>query len=303
MIFGTGSYRYRVVEGWGQSSRPFGGLLTGVTVDSRDRVIISRRKPPALLVYSRAGEYVDTWGEGIFRNPHSVYVDRNDCVWATDTEDHTVRQFSPAGELLRTLGTPGQPGAPGMPFNMPTKVAIGADGDIFVTDGYGQSRVHRFSADGSLLRSWGAPGTGPGQFNLPHSVSIDAYGRLLVADRENCRIQLFDGEGIYLGQWAQAAWPGIQWPMETYIDRDGLVYLVEAAYRISIWRHSLTPVFSPVRTPAGEWELLARWGDMGQEPGQFAGCPHAICADSAGDIYVTEVPFIEDRLQKFERIA
>jgi hypothetical protein len=304
MIHGSGAHRYRVVRDWGlgPEGREFGGVLPGLAVDEEDRVYIARRSPPAILVYSREGAYIDTWGEEILQNPHALTVADDGAIWVADVGDHTARKFSAGGELLMTLGTPGVPGAPGAPFNMPTKVAIAPSGDIFVSDGYGQARVHRFAPDGVLVKSWGAPGAAPGQFHLPHSVSFDPYGRLLVVDRENCRIQIFDQDGGYLGEWSQQHWPGIQWPMEAYVHRNGLVYLAEAAFRVSIWRHSRSKVFSPVHTPAGEWEMLARWGDTGSESGQFQDCPHAICADSWGDIYVTEVPFQPNRIQKFERV-
>ena len=304
MVVGNGAHRYRVVENWGRGpeGREFGGVLPGLAVDSQDRVYIARRSPPAVLVYSREGAYLGEWGESVLTNPHGVHVTEAGHIWVADIGDHTVRKFSAGGELLMTLGTPGVAGSPGAPFNMPTRAVTTETGDIFVSDGHGQARVHRFRADGVLLASWGAPGVGPGQFNLPHSVSIDPYGRLLVADRENCRIQIFDQQGGYLGEWSQQHWPGIQWPMEAYVHPNGLIYLAEAAYRISVWRHSREKVFSPVHTPAGEWEMLARWGDTGSEPGQFVDCPHAICADSRGDIYVTEVPFHPNRIQKFERI-
>jgi len=305
MIVGSGQYRYRLVEGWGlgPGGRPFGGVLPGLDVDSADPVYIARRTPPALLVYDREGRYVTALGEGILQNPHGVHVSAGDYIWVTDVADHTVRKFNAAGEIVMTLGTAGQPGAPGHPFNRPTKAIVAPLGEILVSDGYGQHRVHKFDAQGRLLKSWGSEGSGPGQFRLPHSISVDPFGRILVPDRENHRIEIFDPDGNYLAEWSNARWPGLHWPNEAYVHDDGLVYLTEAGYRVSVWRHTTSPARSPVATPAGEWELLARWGDMGDQPGQFAECPHAIAVDSHGDIYVAEVPFItQGRLQKFERI-
>ena len=306
MTFGTGSYRYRVVEGWGlgPAGRPFGGVLPGVDVDSEDRVYIARRTPPALLVYDRAGRYLTAFGEGVLQNPHGVHVGQDDTIWVTDVNDHTVRQFDRTGRILKTLGNVGQPGAPGQPFNRPTQTATTPAGDLFISDGYGQFRVHKFDAQGVLVKSWGSEGTGPGQFKLPHSISLDPFGRLLVPDRENSRIQIFDTEGDYLGEWSSGRWPGIQWPNQAYVHDDGLIYLSEAGYRVSVWRYTYKPAPSPIHAPAGNWELLARWGDMGDGPGQFAECPHAIAVDSHGDIYVAEVPFVAaGRIQKFERIG
>ena len=305
MIVGTGDHRYRLVEGWGvgPAGREFGGVLPGLDVDSEDRVYIARRSPPALLVYDREGRYLATYGEGVLGNPHGVHVSADGRIWVTDVEDHTVRAFNPAGEIVMTLGASGRPGAPGRPFNRPTKAVVASDGAIFVSDGYGQYRVHKFSPGGGLLKSWGSEGAGPGQFRLPHSISIDVFGRVLVPDRENNRIQIFDDEGGYLGEWSHARWPGIQWPNEAYVHDDGLIYLTEAGYRVSVWRPAASALKSPISTPAGEWELLARWGDLGDRPGQFAECPHAIAVDSHGDVYVAEVPTPPGRLHKFERIA
>jgi len=304
MIVGSGKYRYRLVEGWGRGpqGREFGGVLPGLDVDSQDRVYLARRTPPALLVYDREGRYLGAFGEGVLQNPHGVHVSADDAIWVTDVNDHTVRKFDVAGRIVMTLGSAGQPGAPGRPFNRPTKAVVSRSGDLYVSDGYGQFRAHRFDAQGNLLKSWGSEGTGPGQFRLPHSISVDPFGRVLICDRENHRVEMFDADGGYLGEWSNARWPGIQWPNEAYVHDDGLVYLAEAGYRVSVWQRVAAPGRSPIHTPAGEWELLARWGDMGDQPGQFLECPHAIAADSHGDIYVAEVPFTAGRLQKFERM-
>ena len=304
MMVGTGAYRYRVVEGWGlgPQGRPFDGVLPGLAVDSGDRIYMARRKEPAILVYDREGRYINTWGEDILLSPHGIYVDRADNVWVTDVMLHTVMKFSTDGVLLAELGTRGAPGAPYEPFNKPTKAVTAPSGDIFVSDGYGQFRVHRFTADGQWITSWGSKGTGPGQFELPHSIAVDCEGRVLVCDRENNRIQIFDQDGNYLSQWDGRRWPGIQWPNETFITADGTIYLSEAGYRVSVWKHYFNPERSPIWSLRGDYELLARFGDYGDGPGQFATCPHAICVDSQGSIYVAEVPAEPDRIQKFERV-
>ncbi len=150
MIVGTGNFRYAVVDGWGRGKegREPGGIITGVGADSTGRVYLSRRKPPAVLVYDGTGAYLGSWGEQELHNPHGVFVDRQDHVWVTDTNDHTVRQFTTEGKLLLVLGTPGEPGEPGRPFNRPTKAVLSPAGEVFVSDGYGQCRVHRFSGGG-----------------------------------------------------------------------------------------------------------------------------------------------------------
>ena len=280
-----GGFNYRVVEGWGQGTdgRAFGGVTPAVATDSHDRVYITRREPAAILVYDREGRFLTTWGEDLLKSPHSVWFDDRDHLYVADVEDHTVRKFGSEGRVLQTLGTPGQVGAPGQPFNRPTWAVLAPWGELYVTDGYGQFRVHRFSADGTLLHSWGEEGTGPGQFALPHCLRVDSRGRVLVLDRENRRLQIFDAEGVYLDEW-----PDLDGPNDLFIDPDDNVHIAEGNYRISVFNL--------------DGELLARWGEHGEAPGQFADHPHGLWLDSRGDLYVSEVPFLDNRLQKFTRV-
>jgi DNA-binding beta-propeller fold protein YncE len=286
MIVGSGNFQYSVVEGWGQGpeGRPFGGVVPAVATDSQDRVYIARRKPPAILVYDREGRFLTAWGEDILQSPHSVWISAEDRVYVVDVDDHTVRIFTTEGELLTMLGRPGQIGPPGMPFNRPTWAALSPAGELFVSDGYGQHRVHRFAGDGTLLSSWGEPGSGPGQFTLPHGIRVDSRGRVLVLDREtNHRLQIFDVEGTFLGEWTD-----LEGPNDLYIDQDDKVYVAEGRHRISVFNL--------------DGELLARWGEKGEAPGQFADSPHGIWVDSQGGLYVAEVPRLPNRLQKFTRV-
>ena len=289
MIVGSGKFQYRAVEGWGRGpeGREELGRVVEVAVDSRDRVyVVSQEPKPCVLVFDREGHFLTAWGEDVFvivGGIHGIWISSQDQVYCTDAMDHTVHKFTTEGELLATLGTPGQPGAPGKPFNMPTKaVVLFPSGEIFVSDGYGQERVHRFSPDGNLLLSWGSKGTGPGQFDTPHSIWVDRRGRVLVADRANNRIQVFDANGTFLSEWT-----GLSWPNDFYVDQDDNVYIAEAHNGISIFNL--------------DGELLARWGEKGTAPGQFSEMPHGLCVDSHGDLYVCEVTSA-NLLQKFERI-
>ena len=279
------SFNYKVVEGWGQGpeGRAFGGVTPAVATDSHDRVYVARREPAAILVYDREGRFLTAWGEGLLKSPHSVWFDERDHLYVVDVKDHTVRRFDSDGRVLQTLGTPGQVGAPGEPFNRPTWAVLAPGGDLYVSDGYGQFRVHRFSADGTLQHSWGEEGAGPGQFALPHCLRVDSRGRVLVLDRENRRLQIFDAEGVYLDEW-----PDLDGPNDLYIDRDDNVFIAEGNYRISVFNL--------------DGRLLARWGEQGEGPGQFADHPHGLWLDSRGDLYVAEVPFLDNRLQKFTRV-
>ena len=275
---------------------------TAVACDSKDRVYVFNRGAHPLIVFDRQGEFQDAWGEGLFIRPHGIFIGPDDSVWLTDDGDHTVRKFTTGGKLLLTLGSSGKPSDTGAtttdyrtiqragpPFNFPTNVALSPDGDIYVSDGYGNARIHKFSADGKLLYSWGEPGAGPGQFHVPHGVVVDKQGTVYVADRENNRIQLFAPDGKFLSEWTDLARPS-----RVFIDRDGNFYVTELGYRAGMWPGTTAP--TPDATGGrfsifnAKRELIARWGG-GDDPtatGDFF-APHDVWVDSHGDIYVAEV--------------
>ncbi|HSQ58059.1 MAG TPA: peptidyl-alpha-hydroxyglycine alpha-amidating lyase family protein [Gemmata sp.] len=286
----------RLPSGWSWSE------ATAIAVDSRDRVYVFAREPHRVLIFDRDGQFLTSWGEGLFVRPHGICIGDDDSVYLTDDADHTVRKFTSDGKLLLTLGTSGKPSDTGAtsvdfrtirnaagPFNYPCNVAISPDGDIYVCDGYGNARVHAFTPDGRLIRSWGEPGRGPGQFHIPHGIAIDSAGTVYVADRENSRLQLFDLEGKFLTEWGNIARP-----CQVFAAPDGKVYVAELGYRAGMWPGTNAP--SPDATGGrlsvfdSTGNLLARWGG-GDDPtaaGDFF-APHDICVDSRGDVYVAEV--------------
>ncbi len=299
-------FRYEVIEGWEQL--PAGYVhrdVDGVAVDSQDRVYLVTRSDARVIVYERDGTFVTSWGEDIFTpRTHGITVGPDDSVYTVDDGDHTVRKFTPEGEQIMVIGTPGVPSDTGYdkekgltsiarggpPFNRPTNVAIASNGELYVCDGYGNARVHRFTADGKLVHSWGEPGTGPCQFNLPHGICVAADGRVLVADRENDRIQFFSPDGEYLNQWTH-----VQRPTDIVIDREGLIYVSSLWWRVG--QHSF--VNGPIRydlpghisilDPNGN--VLLRWVSADRcAPGNFV-APHTLCVDSNGDLYVGEVTY------------
>ena len=282
MIVGTGDFQYRVIDDWGRGpeGREF-GVVAGLAVDAQDRIYVGSRKPvPCILVYSSDGRFLTSWGEGVFTvvgGVHGLFISEEGHIYCGDALDHTIRKFTLDGELLMTLGIPGQPGEPEMPFNMPTKAVLSPSGEIFVSDGYGQARVHRFSPNGELLGSWGSEGTGPGQFNTVHGIAVDKRGRVLVADRGNSRVQVFDAEGVFLEEWPMSS------PNDVYIDKHDNVYASDGIFNL-----------------AGE--RLARIEEM---------MGHNICVDSHDNIYWATVGitdpergFIEtaNLVKKFERV-
>jgi len=179
------------------------GRVSSVAVDQSGNVFVAQRGPKAdpIVVYDSTGKYLRSFGKEEFKIAHGLRVDKNGNVWATDTGFHVVMEFSNDGKLLRTLGTKGKPDATHDTFNRPTDIGFLANGDVLVTDGYGNSRVVKFSSDGKYLMEWGKKGKGPGEFDTPHAVVVDSQQNVYVSDRENNRIQIFDANGKYLREW------------------------------------------------------------------------------------------------------
>ena len=299
---GAGSFRFEVDERWARF--PAGGPdgeAVAVACDRHDRVYVFLRGPRPVQVFERDGTPVTSWGAGGFTRPHGIFIGPDDTVYCSDDCGHVIRVFSLDGRLKLTLGTgaPSDTGATsidyrtikraGPPFNYPTNLAVGPSGDLFVADGYGNARIHRFAADGRLLRSWGEPGSGPGQFQVPHGITVDRGGTVLVADRENSRIQRFTSDGVYLGEWTDVARP-----CQVFIDPAGSVYVAELGFRAGRWPGTGTaePAATGGRVSifSGAGVLQARFGggDDPCAPGDFF-APHGIWADSHGDLYVAEV--------------
>ena len=181
--------------------------MSAVATDSSDRVYVFHRGKQPILVFDRDGKFLRSWGDGLLKTPHGLRIDHEDNIWVTDMDDHIVLKFDSAGKLLLSLGKRGLPGNDADHFNRPTDVAVTPAGDFYVTDGYGNSRVMKFSKDGKFLKQWGKKGKGEGEFNLPHAVVLDAKGRVYVGDRENNRIQVFDADGKFLTQWKESGAP------------------------------------------------------------------------------------------------
>lgn len=297
-----GELSYTVVEGWEQLPEHFTHKdVVGLGVDSLDRLFVLTRGEARVIIYNQDGSFAGAWGEGFFtERTHGLTIAPDDSVFIVDEGVEVVYKFTPHGELLLTIGTKGVASDTGYtgtlesithggpPFNRPTNVAVAPSGDLYVSDGYGNARVHRFSATGELIQSWGEPGNGPGQFNLSHGVAVAPDGRVFVADRENDRIQIFSAEGEYLEEWRQ-----VQRPTNVEFGAGGRIYVSE------LWRRpgerSMLDGSIPGERPGRvsvldlEGNVLARWGGPDRcAPGNFV-APHDICVDSRGDVYVGEV--------------
>ena len=216
-VVGSGAYTYEVREDWARVPDGWEMPAAAVTVDSQDRVYCFNRTPDhPIMVFDRDGNFLSSWGEGVFAFPHAIRVDEDDNLWTVDRDHGQALLFTNDGKPLREIGTRGYRSDTGLgpedrdsqawrkvtrggePFNLPTDIALTPSGEMFIADGYGNARVHKFAADGTHLFSWGEPGTEPVQFNLPHGIWLDRRGRVLVADRENDRVQIFDQEGKLL---------------------------------------------------------------------------------------------------------
>jgi DNA-binding beta-propeller fold protein YncE len=315
MIYDSGRHKYEVVDKWAKC--PEGWSLSGtsgLSIGPQDRVYVFSRSPHPIMVFDREGNLLTSWGEGLFKRPHGIHVGSDGSVYCTDMGNHTVSKFTPEGKLLFTLGNKDQPsdtGYPGVvgiqphhgfyerlarasvciaakkrvgpPFNCPTGVFVSSSGDIYVSDGYGNARIHKFSPDGTLLFSWGELGDGPGQFMCPHSVWVDKQERVWVADRANYRIEIFDRQGKFLSQWSELAQP-----CDVCIDNEETVYISEAlCQRLSIFTI--------------EGKLLVRWYNHEEKNIIPFTYPHVTAVDSEGNLYLLNAPGGGGGIVKFAR--
>jgi DNA-binding beta-propeller fold protein YncE len=301
---GTGSLRFEVGEAWTLRGNGVPPEAPGVAVNSKGEVHVLTRSPHPVQVYDRDGRFLRSWGDGVFRTTHGMHIGPDDCVYVVDSGDSTVRKFSPGGELLFQLGEPDRRTATGFrdgdyrtiseagpPFNSPTNLAVGPDNDLFVTDGYGNARVHRFSEQGELKSSWGSPGSGPGEFNIPHGIFVDRRGTVYVADRENDRIQRFTADGAFIEQWTD-----VRRPDTLFITDDDQAYVAELGYIGGIvpGMDAPTPATKPSRITVRDLDGTIR-AQLGPDttddlcaPGHFFGA-HGISVDAEGSVYVGEV--------------
>ena len=291
---GSGAFTYRVEESWAKLPTGWGfGDVGAVGIDRQDRVYVFNRGEHPMCVFDREGNFLRSWGEGLFHRAHGISMGPDDTIYCTDDGDHTVRKITTDGKVLLTIGVPNQP-APflsGKPFNRCTHTALSPKGEIYVSDGYGNSVVHKYSPDGKHLMCWGTTGTDPGQFNIAHNIATDEDGWVYVADRENHRVQVFDGNGKYEMQWNN-----MHRPCALYCCAGGgknptfIIGELGPGMPVNSKHTNIGPRLAIVDKKGG---LIARLGGEhgpGQEPGKFLS-PHGLAVDSKGDIYVGEVSY------------
>ncbi len=240
---------------------PRGGVSASA-VDSKDNVYLLHRIKPYVLVFDKAGKHLRSW-DGDFKTPHGLRIDADGNIWIADMANHLVQKFTPEGKLLLALGKKNKPGLAGDQFNKPADVGFGPDGEFYVADGYGNSRIAKFSREGKFLLDWGMKGKGESQFNIPHVVMLDSKNRVIVGDRENLRVQIFDRAGKFLSQWTDT---GAPYGLHLCKDR---VYLADGRK-------------GTVRVLNSDGKLLTRW-ESNMNPKET---PHWINVDSTGAVYV-----------------
>jgi outer membrane protein assembly factor BamB len=299
-VIGTGDFTYEVSgDNWGHL--PDGWSYqeaTAVAVDSKDNVYVFNRGEHPVIVLDKSGNFVRSWGEGVHTSAHGVNVGPDDSIYCVDAGDHSLRKYSPEGELLMTIGQPGTPAErdSGAPFRNPTHSAVNVDtSDIYISDGYSNARVHKYDADGEHLLSWGRSGTEPGEFNTVHNIAVDRSGMVYVADRENQRIQVFDPDGNFVSQWKDLA----KTSCIAIVSQGGteLAYVGEMYAGLPDnpmgWGNWVAKRLGPrVSVLDLRGEIVARVGDArsGLDAGQFI-APHGISVDSQGHIYLAEVSY------------
>lgn len=280
---------YEPVPYWAKLPHPMTFKeATSVAVDSQDRVYVFNRGAWPLIVFDADGNFIETWGESEFDRPHGIYIDGDDNLFLADDEGQFVDKRTTAGDLQYRLGTRGEAAAwqQGDPFNRPTDIVVHpTNGDVYISDGYGNSRVHRYDSEGIHIQSWGEPGALDGQFSLPHNICLNG-DTVLVADRENFRIQVFSLTGEFLGQ------KHMHRPIAIANGRPGdpNIYVAEAGP---------PPVQEGVRNLGRRVAVLDpdlneidEFGDAhgGLHPNQLL-APHGLATDSTGAVYVAEVSY------------
>ena len=301
MKVGSGKFVFEEAESWAQLPKRWNlGEVPGVAVDSQDRLFAFCRSEHPVVIFDRNGRFLESWGDGMFVCPHMIFIGPDDSVYCVDAQGHRVKKFTPDGKLLMTLaprnGVADTGFVPddwqtivrsGPPFNTPTDVALSPEGELYVSDGYGNARVHKFTADGQLLFSWGEPGSGLGHFATPHGIFVDKEGRVYVADRQNMRVQIFSPQGEIITQWSE-----VRWPDSLCQDAEKNFYVAELGGIFMFGKKAdldQPPARMTVRDPNGN--IQADWND--EDPygkGRFF-APHSVALDSHGDLYVGEVTF------------
>lgn len=280
------------------------GIPPAIGIDSHQNIFVFQRLKTGeeltsegliphntvIMLDHNTGELLAGWGSTQFKMPHGLTVDQNDNIWLTDVELQQIFKFSHDGQLLMTLGEKDVAGMDSLHFDQPTDVDVAPDGSFYVTDGYGNSRVVKFTADGKYIKEWGTKGSQEGQFNLPHAVDVDQAGNVYVADRENQRVQEFDGNGSFLKLWANPSFGSIQ---SMAVSPSGnTIYATD--YK---WKEDETPIGSDIiiiDAKSGQFSKIKNSDD----PSALASRYHDIAVDKDGNLFAVDI--IRKRIVRFD---
>jgi peptidylamidoglycolate lyase len=282
------------------------GNPTGIGIDSNQDIFVFHRVKRAwslirpmpqsfiaentiLQLDNKSGKMINSWGADLFIMPHGLTVDKNNNVWVTDVALHQVFKFSHDGKLLMKLGEAKVAGNDSAHFNQPTDVAIAPDGSFYVSDGYGNNRVIKFSSSGNYLFEWGTKGDQAGQFNVPHAIDLDSVGNVYVADRENSRVQIFDSNGKYLSGWKNTDQNGKIYSVAVNKQRDEFI-LIDYATDFFIVPSRSDIIFG----------LKHKYPQRFAQSGVYDGTVsryHDVAIDNEGNIYTGDI--LNNRVLKF----
>ncbi|HMH24852.1 MAG TPA: peptidyl-alpha-hydroxyglycine alpha-amidating lyase family protein [Puia sp.] len=307
-----GSGNYELVKDWPRLPADFGlGNPTGLGIDSNQHIFVfhraerkwplNGRMPDASIVSKTIlmlerdnGEILNSWGDNLFIMPHGLTVDAKNDIWVTDVGLHQVFKFSHEGKLLFTLGEPGVSGTGPANFNLPTDVAVAKDGSFYVSDGYGNSRVVKFSPAGQYLFEWGKKGSGQGEFNLPHAIDLDDNENVYVADRENNRVQVFDPTGKFIKQWKDKNFGRMSSVVFDKLEKG----FVAVDYTLSLFRSKVTGSDILLFDPSGNFVTRPGNGRLKKEGRRC--WYHNVAVDDQGSIYITDI--LGNRIKKFKKV-
>jgi len=247
--------------------------VSAVAVDADDRIYVLQRGTPPVLSFDAGGKFLRGWGADLYKVPHGLRVDRAGHVWTTDNGNHVLREFTRAGELLRTLGETGA-SATGAAFQAPDDLVFDSKGNLYVADS-GNGRIVKLDSSGKLLLQWGKKGKESGQFATAHSLAIDAQDRIYVGDRGNQRVQVFDANGQHLANWGGFGNPfGLIWFGDELLASEGDKHQIVHLNR--------------------DGKITHTWGTP-----ETLKLPHLMAVTSKGELLVAEVN--GKRVQRFQR--
>jgi sugar lactone lactonase YvrE len=272
----------------------------GVATNSKGHIFVyTRSQRTRLFEFDRAGNYLGEIGQGLygFVFAHAVRVDSQDNIWAVDEGSNMVIKFDPEGRVVMTLGRrpepsdavaaaapPGPAANPGKyVFDRPTDVGWDPAGNIFVSDGYGNSRVVKYDKNGRFVAAVGSKGSEPGQFNLPHTLAVDAKGYVYVGDRSNRRIQVFDNDLTF-----KAIYDNVGAPWEVCISPGPHQYLFSSNSFPDGNDSTLSTVTGEVYKMELDGTILGKFGKAGKQLGEFSGL-HEIDCRNPDELFVSEI--------------